>query len=166
MATLIRRFFYLSHHTHPASLLLHQFAHGDIMHIAFNMLALYSFSSMLFKSLGVDYFVLIYAASGLVGGLASLAGKARARLYAVPSVGASGAVYGVVVATVLMAPQMKLMFIFLPFVSFPAYAMLPALLSLDVVGYLRRWRRFDHAGHLGGALTGTHEKRESFVGEV
>lgn len=62
--------------------------------------------------------------------------------------------YGLVTASTLLAPHQQLQFIFFPFVAFPAYALVPGLVTLDVLGLVLRWNRFDHAGHLGGALGG------------
>jgi hypothetical protein len=66
--------------------------HGNPMHVAFNMLALFSFGAFLEKILGWRRFLILYVLSGLGGSLASL-------LVAKPlSVGASGGIWGLMVA--------------------------------------------------------------------
>jgi rhomboid protease GluP len=67
--------------------------HGNVMHLAFNMMALLSFSPFLEKFLGWRRYLLLYVASGLGGSLAGLL-----RTQDVTSVGASGAIWGLMVA--------------------------------------------------------------------
>src|SRR4051812_42859389 len=65
------------------------FLHADLVHLAFNMLALWSLGPFLETLLGRHRYVVLYAASALGGALAStLFGGARW------SVGASGAIFG------------------------------------------------------------------------
>jgi membrane associated rhomboid family serine protease len=137
----------------PASLLLSAFAHIEPLHLLFNMVGLYSFGYTLHASLQDAQFLAFYLNAGVAASLLSHLAKARRGIVS-PSLGASGAIYGVAAATTFLYPFTRLQFIFFPFVSFPAYALMPALLALDVAGVLLRWRRFDHVAHIGGALAG------------
>ena len=75
------------------------FLHGSVQHVFFNMLALASFGPFLEKLLGVRRFLVLYGLAALGGGLAS------AFLHSSPtlSVGASGAIWGLMAAGVVLA---------------------------------------------------------------
>lgn len=74
-----------------------------------------------------------------------------------PAVGASGALYGILVAFAFMFPEFKVMLIFLP-VPVAAKYFVPALLVLDLVaglgGFPILGHNIAHFAHLGGALAG------------
>lgn len=57
-------------------------------------------------------------------------------------------------ASTFVAPYSEMSIIFLPFFSLPSYQFMMALVALDLVGLVQRWRSLDHAGHLGGVLGG------------
>lgn len=93
--------------------------------------------------------------------------------YSVPVVGASGAIYGVLVAFAFMFPNVKLMLLFLP-VPIAAKYFVPAILLIDLFSGLNGNSVFGvstgiaHFAHLGGALTGFlimwYWKRNQFRG--
>ena len=74
-----------------------------------------------------------------------------------PVIGASGVVYGILVAFACLFPNNKIMLIFLP-VPIPAKFFVPALLALDVFSEYTGFALFNqnvaHAAHIGGAITG------------
>lgn len=76
-----------------------------------------------------------------------------------PTVGASGAVYGILVAFGVMFPNAKLMFLFLPFPIAAKY-FIPAIIALDFFLGLTGFSIFGgniaiaHFAHVGGALVG------------
>lgn len=74
----------------PWTPLTYMFVHGGFSHILFNMLGLYFFGSRLEIRLGSDRFIRLYLISGLTGALLSLVFRP-----AVPIIGASAAVFGV-----------------------------------------------------------------------
>ncbi len=87
--------------------------------------------------------------------------------FQVPTVGASGAVFGLLIAFAMMFPDVELMLIFLPIpikakYFVPAYAVLE--LFFGVAGF--RWDNVAHFAHLGGALFGffmvRHWKKNQF----
>jgi rhomboid-like protein len=137
----------------PWSMLLSTFAHMEPVHLLFNMVGLYTFGHTLHAALGDAQFLAFYANAGVLSSLVSHAAKVRAVNFA-PSIGASGAIYGLMAATTFLNPFSRFTFILVPFFSFPAYALLPAILAVDCAGVLLRWRRFDHVAHLGGAVAG------------
>jgi len=79
------------------------------------------------------------------------------RIYAVPMLGASGAIYGVLVAFGLLYPNAKLALMFLP-VPIAAKFFIPILLALDLFSGVTGFSLFGggvaHFAHLGGALIG------------
>lgn len=79
------------------------------------------------------------------------------RIYASPMVGASGAIYGILVAFGLMYPNAKLAILFLP-VPIAAKYFIPVLLALDLFSGVTGFSLFGggvaHFAHVGGALIG------------
>lgn len=79
------------------------------------------------------------------------------RTYAVPMIGASGGIYGVLVAFGLLYPNAKLALMFMP-VPIAAKFFIPALLGLDLLSGVTGFSLFGggiaHFAHLGGALVG------------
>ena len=73
------------------------FLHGNLMHLAFNGFVLYSLGTTLERLLGTPRFVVLYTASALGGSLLSLV------FLTGMSVGASGALWGLMTATFLLA---------------------------------------------------------------
>lgn len=74
-----------------------------------------------------------------------------------PAVGASGAVYGVLVAFAIMFPNFKIMLVFIP-VPIAAKFFVPVLLLIDLTagltGVSLLGKNIAHFAHLGGAITG------------
>lgn len=51
-------------------------------------------------------------------------------------------------------PETKLSILFIPQLQFSASSAIQAIMAFDFAGLIFRWRMFDHAAHLGGALVG------------
>lgn len=80
------------------------------------------------------------------------------RILNIPLLGASGAVYGVILANGVLYPQREISLLFLPFRFKMAYLVL-AILTLDFLGAFTGFQLFGrgniaHFAHLGGALSG------------
>jgi len=77
--------------------------------------------------------------------------------YAIPALGASGAIYGILVAFCLMFPNTKLFFLFIP-VPIAAKIVVPILLLLDLFSGVTGFSLFGggiaHFAHIGGAIIG------------
>lgn len=77
--------------------------------------------------------------------------------YSNPAVGASGAIYGILVAFGMMFPNVELFLIFVP-IPIKAKFFIPALILLDlfsgVTGYSLFGGSIAHFAHVGGALFG------------
>jgi membrane associated rhomboid family serine protease len=94
-------------------LVTYQFLHGGIGHILLNMLALYMFGSMLESHWSAKKFLWFYLGCGVVGGLSYMILLAVGilhphEMYGVrPLVGASGSIMGILAATAILFPQIK-----------------------------------------------------------
>jgi len=88
--------------TEPWRIFTSMFLHADLMHLFFNMFALFIFGNALERRIGSGLFLLVYLVSGVVGGIGFmvLTGPDTAAL------GASGAIFGVIGAMVIIAPRM------------------------------------------------------------
>ncbi|CAG7851580.1 Rhomboid-like protein {ECO:0000256/RuleBase:RU362115} {ECO:0000256/RuleBase:RU362115} [Serendipita indica DSM 11827] len=71
-----------------------------------------------------------------------------------PSTGASGAIWASLMVTALGWPHTTVTLVFLPFFPISIGTGVYGLVALDIIGLIRGWRFFDHAGHLGGAAFG------------
>ena len=94
------------------------FLHVNWMHLIFNMLSLYAFSILLENMLGGLNFTLLYLTSLVGGNLLALFVHREHGSYS--AVGASGAVCGVIFASIALFPGMKVGTFFLPF-EFPGW---------------------------------------------
>ena len=89
-------------------LLTYMFVHGGTWHLLFNMLALYLFGTPLERRLGSSEFLLFYFVTGIGAGLATLAVNWYTGLSQIPVVGASGAIYGLLLAYATLYPDARL----------------------------------------------------------
>jgi membrane associated rhomboid family serine protease len=96
-------------------LFTYMFMHDDVWHLLVNMLGLYIFGSEFERHFGRQRFLQFYATCGLVGGLAYLVWGMISPGYAgVPLVGASGAVYGLLMAGIIFFPHLQVVLIIFP----------------------------------------------------
>ncbi|MHC5202691.1 rhomboid family intramembrane serine protease [Myroides sp. LJL119] len=188
--------------------LTHMFMHGGVMHIFFNMFALFSFGTTLEMIWGSKKFLFFYIACGLGAALLhqgvnfysinsvysqveSVVGSKAEFLeyitasngsysypkewlnyitpeqlstavlaYNVPVVGASGAIYGLLVAFAFMFPRAELMMMFIP-IPIKAMYFVPGILLIDLYGGITGGfslfgggSGIAHFAHIGGAITG------------
>lgn len=127
------------------------FLHNNWMHLLFNMIALYAFSSMLEPLIGGMKILIIYFLSLIGGDLLALFIHRSSGDYR--SVGASGAVNGIIYAGIALFPQMGIGFFFLP-LSIPAWVFGIVYVIFTIYGIKAKWGASGHAAHLGGALIG------------
>jgi len=112
--------------------------HGSILHLLFNMYALYWLGPQLERSLGHVRFAALYILSALGGSVASYWFSDLRTV----SVGASGAIFGLITATIVIGREMR-----------TDVSQLIVLLGLNVViGFLQSV--IDWRAHFGGAITG------------
>jgi len=134
-------------------LISHIFLHGSISHLAFNMIGLWSFGRVLERVWGGQRFIYFYLICGVGAAILHLVVSGP---YSV-AVGASGALYGVLVAFALLFPNFKIMLIFLP-IPIAAKYFVPVLLLIDlsagITGVAIFGQNIAHFAHIGGALAG------------
>ena len=131
--------------------------HAGLGHIAMNCFMLWMFGSPLAMAWGPKRFVRFYVICGVGAGvliatvpylLYALGAPARSLM--IPTLGASGAIYGVILAYSLTWPERTIMLIFPP-VAFRAIWLIPAMFFMSVV---LDPGNVSHVGHLSGAAVG------------
>jgi len=151
---------------HLWQLLTYGFMHGSLAHLAFNMLGLYMFGGALEQVVGTRRYLVYYLVCVIAAGLTQLLFTGfTTELY--PTVGASGGVFGLLLAYAVYFPHNKVIFLLLP-VPIPArvfvviYAVIE--LTLGVTGTQEGVAHFAHLGGLaGGALLLAWWRRGRFV---
>jgi len=145
------------------TLVLHMFTHGGIFHLFINMFVLWSLGGLCERIIGRKRFVWFYMISGIFAGLLSavLAGFYGfgfwEKVLGSPDifmVGASGAIFAIAGLFVLLLPRLKFFIIFFPFVSFPAYVIVPAILILTWIASVAAGLPIGNVAHFGGFLVG------------
>lgn len=135
----------------PEQLLTHAFLHGDLGHLFVNMFAVYMFGSVLERAWGARRYLLLFFASVLAGGatqilVSHLTGSLE------PSLGASGGVFGLLLAFGFYFPRVRLMLIFPP-IPMPAWLFVTLYGALELfLGITNRQPEVAHFAHLGGML--------------
>lgn len=134
-------------------MMLSTFSHHSPLHLAANMFVLHSFCTGAVATLGKEQFLGLYLSSGVASSLVSHLYKVTTQFHG-RSLGASGAIMAILAYTCFVRPDIQLSIIFLPQYHFSGDTAIKCLVMMDTVGMLMRWRFFDHAAHLGGALFG------------
>jgi membrane associated rhomboid family serine protease len=127
------------------------FLHVNWMHLIFNMFSMYIFSAGLESYIGSIYYLVIYFVSLTGGNLFSLYIHRHHDAYS--AVGASGAVCGIMFASIALFPGMRIGLFFLP-ISFPAWMYGLAFILYSIYGIRSRRDNIGYETHLGGALIG------------
>jgi len=165
----------------PWQPITYMFLHGDEWHIIFNMFALYSFGSIIEYNMGSKRFVMFYFLCGLgglmgqwlvqavevynlIGGLTipidinpptAEAARKLGEVYYSSMVGASGAIFGVLVAFGMLYPNAELMIMFIP-VPVKAKYIIPIYIIIELTLGVGQFNgdNVAHFAHLGGAVLG------------
>jgi membrane associated rhomboid family serine protease len=127
----------------------YMFAHGGFWHILMNMWGLFLFGRLVEQALGARRFLQLYFTSGIIGGLIWLLANWGS---SVPVVGASGAVFGVMMAAAMMYPNHMIMLLFPPIpMRLKTFVLVFALIEVfSQLGH--RGTGVAHLAHLGGLL--------------
>lgn len=138
--------------------LTYMFLHNDLFHLLFNMLALWMFGTELERLWGTHKFLRYYAVTGLGAAATTLAVSLLPFAFAGPiyysiTIGASGAVYGLLMAWAMYFPDRPI----LMFMLFPV----PARVFVLIMGAIALWLSLTasgggvaHVTHLGGLVFG------------
>ena len=134
----------------------YMFLHGGIFHILFNMLALWMFGAELERVWGTRYFLKFYFVTGVGSGVLTVLfsllpfGFAQ-QLYGANVIGASGAIYGLLLAYAVYFPDRPILMIVF---------WVPAKVCVAILGAIALYYSLGDAGgvanatHLGGLLVG------------
>ena len=135
--------------------LTYMFMHGGFWHLFFNMYSLYIFGMAVEKIVGKNRFMILYFLCGFGAAAAQLGVQALApAVQGVPTVGASGCIYGIIVAFAMIFPEAKLTLIFPP-VTLSAKWMAVIFIGLEIMFSITGAQAdVAHVAHLGGALIG------------
>jgi membrane associated rhomboid family serine protease len=165
---------YKSDYFKPYQIVTHMFMHGGFFHLFFNMFGLWMFGGIIERSWGPKRFLIFYLVCGLGAGLAQMGSYAydfraidnmvlnpeqysqyQFMLQSAYTVGASGAVMGLLAAFGYLFPNTQLMIIPIP-VPIKAKWAVMGLIAMDVFGGVVSVQRDNiaHFAHLGGALIG------------
>lgn len=146
--------FFLSHISTtkiPLSpMILSCFSHSMPLHFAFNMWALYSFAPFATGLLGPEQLIGLFLSAGVVSSWSSITFRLLSNR-TIPSLGASGALLGVIAYICVARQDTNLLLFFIPMTAGTA---IKAIMAFDTVGLLAGWRIMDHAAHLGGCTFG------------
>jgi membrane associated rhomboid family serine protease len=173
-------FYFDSHAFRVWQLLTYMFLHGGFAHILFNMFALFSFGPILEYAIGPKKFFNLYFICGIGAALIQLLAQAIevhiasgsftspdvqalsqlnydkvVAIYSGHTVGASGAIFGVVVAFAMLYPDLELMILFIP-VPVKAKYLIPVYIVIELISGFGQFSgdNVAHFAHLGGALLG------------
>jgi membrane associated rhomboid family serine protease len=139
---------------HVWQLFTSAFLHAGVPHLALNMFALYMFGRAVERTLGSRRYLVLYVASLLTASLTQLVVSAAAAGPPVPTLGASGAAFGVMLAFGVLFPRQIIVLLFPP-IPLPAwlFVLLYGLVEL-ANGVLGTQAGVAHFAHLGGMAGG------------
>jgi membrane associated rhomboid family serine protease len=139
----------------PWQIVSYGFLHGDGWHLAFNMFALWMFGGPVENVLGPRRFTFFYFACVIGAACAQLAVIAWFQPdHFYPTVGASGGVFGLLLAFAIFYPQARLALIFVP-IPVPAPIFVTGYMILELfLGITGTQAGVAHFAHLGGAIVG------------
>ncbi|KAE8443074.1 hypothetical protein EG329_002397 [Mollisiaceae sp. DMI_Dod_QoI] len=143
----------------PLSLIGNVFSHQKLSHFTVNMAVLWFVGTRLHDEVGRGNFLAIYLACGALGSFASLASWVLKNNFVSSSLGASGALCGILSAYLLLNSSERVTFFGLPPEGWPsisAMTLLVFLIGLDVFGAVQKHKMVtvDHWAHLGGYISG------------
>jgi membrane associated rhomboid family serine protease len=138
----------------PWQLVTYSFLHGNELHILVNMLGLYMFGSEVERVLGQRRYVSYYFVCVIVAAVAQLLTSALTPGPPYPTVGASGGVFGLLLAYGLFFPNRIVMLIFPP-IPMPARVFVIFYAALELyLGVTGTQAGIAHFAHLGGMVGG------------
>lgn len=151
-----------SEHFQPFQIVTHMFMHGDLGHLAFNMLSLYFFGPMVEMAFGSKRFLFYYLFCGL-GAFALHIGVQWWELEAAgfdprsfngAMLGASGAIFGIYVAFAYLYPN-QIISLLIPPISLKAKYFVLIMAGIELFyGFRGHSTGIAHFAHIGGAVFG------------
>ena len=137
----------------PWQLVTYAFLHGNLVHLAFNMYGLWLFGSELEYLLGRRLFLKLYFASVLSAGLMQLLATSLTG-GAYPTLGASGGVFGILLAYAMFFPN-RIIVLLIPPIPLPAWLFVMLYAGIELtLGVTGTQAGVAHFAHLGGMIGG------------
>lgn len=137
-----------SSHFYPWQFVTYMFLHANFSHILFNLFALWMFGQAIENYWGTKRFAIYYFLTGIGAGLLYILININ------PVIGASGAVYGILLAFGMMFPDRPIYFILLP-IPIKAKYFVAFFGALELYsGVAGSQQGVAHFAHLGGMLVG------------
>jgi len=137
----------------PWQLITYAFLHANLAHIGLNMWALFIFGRDVERTLGARHYILLYFAavvSAAIVQLAAVTASRHAGIY--PTIGASGGIFGVLLAFGVLYPRRTVMLLFPP-IPMPAWLLVIVFGLIELAnGVLGTEAGVAHFAHLGGML--------------
>jgi len=135
-------------------LVSYSFLHGSLLHLMFNMLALYTFGRDVERLFGSRWYLQFYFASVVAAALSHLVVTGWMGGPSMPTVGASGGVYGLLLAYGIYFPRRTVLLLFPP-IPLPARVFVVLFAALELYfGVTGTASGVAHFAHLGGMLGG------------
>jgi membrane associated rhomboid family serine protease len=137
----------------PWQLVTYAFLHGGLLHLTFNMFGLYMFGSAIEQTLGTRRYIVYYFACVIAAALTQLVVLQLTSTF-VPTVGASGGVFGLVLAYAMFFPHQRIVLLIPPIpMSARTFAIAYAAIEL-ALGVFGSQQGVAHFAHLGGMAGG------------
>jgi membrane associated rhomboid family serine protease len=151
--------FDVAHRAEIWQLVTYMFLHGSITHILFNMLALWMFGAAVEQTWGTRRFLQYYFICGIGAGVCVVLANMAFGNPAERVIGASGAIYGLLLAFGMLFPEQEILFMFL----FPIKAKY-AVMIFGAIAFLGSFQAgpISNLAHLGGMLVGFIYIRQQF----
>lgn len=135
-------------------LVTYAFMHGGYEHILFNMFGLYMFGGVIERTFGARNYTVYYFVCAIVAAVAQLLVVKYFTHGFYPTIGASGALFGLLLAFGMLYPQEKVFLIFLP-IPMPAWLFVIGYALVELVlGVTGTQAGVAHFAHLGGMVGG------------
>lgn len=142
-----------SHYFHWWQFFTYMYMHGGFWHILFNMYTLYIFGCVVENIIGTKKFITFYTICGVGAAALHLLVQSLTNDFA-PTVGASGSIYGVLIAFAILFPESRLTLLFPP-VTLSAKWMVIIFAVIELTtGITGAAANVAHFAHLGGMLIG------------
>ncbi len=138
----------------PWQLVTYAFMHGGFEHILFNMFGLYMFGGVIERTFGARNYTAYYFVCAIIAALSQLLVVKYFTHGFYPTIGASGALFGLLLAFGMLYPQEKMFLIFLP-IPLPAWLFVTGYAVVELVlGVTGTQAGVAHFAHLGGMVGG------------
>lgn len=140
---------------HYWQLVTYSFLHGSLLHLGFNMIAIWMFGAALEARWNDLRYLLTYLLSVVVAAMTQIAVSGYFLHSSSPVIGASGGVFGLLLAYALYFPRNVISIIFLPFVRIPARTFVLGYGAIELLlGVTNTAAGVAHFAHLGGLFGG------------